>query len=308
MNSFQFLLQELVMCLEGAVHGVCYNRMLHKRNPQMPDGVLIFSGMLVYGLILVMNQMAGIRLPGILNTSIMMVLFQLLLWKCCTDRLQTRLFATVLVYVMQALVDILITSLFVLVLGHEGVNFLEDNMLGLLILAVALELILIRPLCRIWNRKKDIRQNGFAIVRTALLVVFLYLLFLCLGFLLVPTAVNLKMLATALGSLAGTGAAIVVCLLAVNKQMKQERLDVQSRRRLQKEQEALYQSLERQERKLSMIRHDHLNILAAASQLLEEQQTGPAEELLNHYLIQLESPVMPVPETEREKENRDECL
>lgn len=41
MNSFQFLLQELVMCLEGAVHGVCYNRMLHKRNPQMPDGVLI---------------------------------------------------------------------------------------------------------------------------------------------------------------------------------------------------------------------------------------------------------------------------
>lgn len=100
----------------------------------------------------------------------------------------------------------------------------------------------------------------------------------------------------------------MVCLLAVNKQMKQERLDVQSRRRLQKEQEALYQSLERQERKLSMIRHDHLNILAAASQLLEEQQTGPAEELLNHYLIQLESPVMPVPETEREKENRDECL
>lgn len=289
MSLLVFVLQQFLLSLEGVIHGFYYQKMLKLKNPDQPAWGLMLGCWISYLLVMSISWITGQRIAGYINLICIMTLFQILLKIFCTDRLQTRLFANALLYLMQALADVITTSIFLIILKMPGVNYMQDNMLLLVIVALCVEFGLDAMACRVWNQKKNVRRNGFAIVSAALVVVFFYLLFLSAGFLTAPETFSLSMLAASLISLAGTVTAVLICFFYQQKQQKNSQLEWENLHRIRQRQEDFFRELEEQERRTSFIRHDHLNILAAAGQLLCQEQSEEASQLLESYLDRLES-------------------
>lgn len=283
MSPAVFVLQQFVLSLEGVIHGFYYQKMLKLKNPDQPAWVLMLGCWISYLLVMSISWITGQRIAGYINLICIMPLFQILLKIFCTDRLQTRLFANALLYLMQALADVITTSIFLIILKKPGINYMQDNMLVLLVVGLGIEFGLDALACRMWNQKKNIRRNGFAIVSAALVVVFFYLLFLSAGFLTTPETFSLSMLAASFISLAGTATAVLVCFFYQQKQQKNSQLEWENLHRIRQRQEDFFRELEEQERKTSFVRHDHLNVLSAALQLLYQQEEDAVETLLVEY-------------------------
>lgn len=288
MTDAVLIFQQGVLSLEGLLLGIFFPRMLHLSRKNLQGwrfGLLCWC---VYVLAMLPNWIMGDRLPGILNTLSVLILFQIVLKICCSDRLQVRIFAALLLYLMQALADILISLVFVVFLQNDSVNYMQDNMAWMLCVGVILEGQLDWAACRLWRSRTQTTRKGFLVAGAGLTVLFFYLLFLAGYSLQSQAGWNRETLLVVFASLLAAGLAVLLTVYFQQKQHSRQSLEMENLERLRLEQEAHFRKLEGQEKQTSFVRHDQLNVLGAADQLLREDQPEEAENLLQSWLNRLE--------------------
>lgn len=289
MTTAQFIFQQFIMTIEGPVHGFCYNHMLTPKNPRQPGWVRGLSFWAAYTLVMSLSWITGIRISGYVNMLFAMTITQILLYFFFQEKLQTRIFAYMLLFLMQAVGDISVSFFYIIVQGHETANYMQDEMISIMITVMTICSLLECLGCWMWRKRRGIRTNGFAIAIVSLIVLFLYMVFVAVGVIVYQGSFDASFLGTAVVSVGGVGTFLLICFFYQQKQKKENEVEWENLMNLKEIQEEFFRSLEEQERKTSFIHHDHLNILGAVSQLLEEQETDEAQRVLEDYLQRLES-------------------
>lgn len=236
------------------------------------------------------------RVSSFVNLAVSSTLCQILLQIFYKEKLQTTIFAYLTLFSMQAIGDILVSFLYILVLGHASANYMQDQMISILITVMAICALLEFLACWIWRKKKGIQTKGMSVVITLMVVTFLHMIFLTAGILLFQGDYFLSFLQTSGISVGVLTVLLMVCFYFQQKQQKQNRLEWENLKRLKQSQEEFFRSLEKLEQKTSFIRHDRVNVLVAVCQLLEQSESAEAAEVLGSYLGRIEA--SPDPEEE----------
>lgn len=289
MSPILFVLQQFVMTLEGVVHGFCYSRMLTKRREQMPSWILILCVWSVYIATVSLSWFSGQRVSGYLNLLVSFSLLQIVLRVLYQENRKTRITAWMLLYMMQAVADIGVSFVWIVLMGHGTANYLEDNMILILCTVLVVGCVLELAACWMYRKHKKVRSGGFMTAAAGLMVMILYMVFLACGLFLMQGQFSQAFLTASWISIGGTALILTACFFQQEKQHRQNELEQESLTSLQDQQEQYFRGLEQEERKASFLRHDHLNVLAAVSQLLQQEQSEEAGELLDHYLNRIES-------------------
>lgn len=295
MTGFEMVLQQLILTLEGIIHGLCYNRMLKAANPDQPAWARVLCFWLVYPLILVPTWILQVRVPGYINLIAAFALCQILLYFFYQESLRTRIFAFVLLFLMQVAAELLLSGLYVVVQQHDTVNVLEVQMIPILLFAQVLDWILEYAACSAWvllRRRRNPQAINKAASLTALIVPLLCLLYLSLGTASLQGSF-IDAYLTAVGvSLVTLCAFLAYFFLFQSSWKKENQLEWENLQRIRTSQKNFFRLLEEQERKASFFRHDQLNILGSISQLLQEGQRLEAEELLAQ-VLERNAPTLP---------------
>lgn len=289
MTFLQFALQQFIITTEGIVHGLCYNQMLKVRNPSQPAWIRVLSFWIGYSMILSISWITGKRISGYINLACCMTLSLTLMYLFYDEKLKTRVFAYMFLFLLQTVADVIVSFLYIIVQRHESANYMQDEMIGIMILVMSFASLLEFFGCWLWQRKKGIRNNGFAIAVTAMVVIFLYMIFITAGVFVSQGSFDQSFLTSAFVTFGGVGVFLLICFYYQQKQQKESQVEWENLKRIQSSQEEFFRRLEEQERKTSFIRHDHLNILGAVSQLLEEGQEEEADRFLKDYIGRLEN-------------------
>lgn len=188
---------------------------------------------------------------------------------------------------MQALVDLLGSFVYIVILGNETVNHMEDVMLPVLCTAVFLSFWLEFAAALFYSRRRRKGAKGkesFAVAAAAMLVILLYVLMLAYGMYFWQGNYTSAFMTIVWVSVGGTAGILIVCLFSQKKQKKENRMEWENLIRLRQSQEDFFCRLAKLEKETSFIRHDHLNVLGTISQLLEQSQSAEAKEVLESYL------------------------
>lgn len=288
MSTETFVLQQFILTSEGIVHGLCYNQMLTAKRNAPPAWIRVLAFWGVYITEMSMSWFRGERLPSLLNLTVAFSLTQILMHLFYREKLQTRFFAYLLLYMVQGSADILVGMVYILMLGNNSANYMQDNMIPALLAVLALGSYFEWAACSLWQKKKGIRTNGFVIAGAGLLVMILYLFFIACGVLIFDVVHIPDLLIPALFSVCGIWIFMLFWALYQQKQHESRKVEWENLNRVRNTQEEYFRFLEAQERKLSFVRHDALNILGTAGQLLSESRHEDAQNLLESYLGILE--------------------
>ncbi len=289
MTPAQFIFQQFIMTLEGPVHGFCYNHMLTPRNPAQPGWVRVLAFWGIYTLVVSVNWITGVRVSGYINLLVAVTLTQTALYFFFQEKLQTRIFAFMLLFLMQAAADLCVSFFYIVVQRHASANFMEDEMISVMITVMMVGALLEGFGCWLWRKRRGIQTNGFAVALSALVVIFLYMVFITVGVIVYQGSFDPSFVGSAIVSMGSVAVFLLICFYYQQKQKKENEVEWENLMNLKKMQEEFYCSLEEQERKISFIRHDHLNVLGTVHQLLEEQETQEARMVLEDYLQRLET-------------------
>lgn len=283
MSAAQFVFQQLLLSSEGIIHALCYDRMLERKQKGQPAWLRAVSFWLLYILILSGSWLSGIRISGAVNLVFALVLTQILLQLFYQEKLQTRLFACVVLFLMQVMAEIAVSFLYTLIQGHTSVNYMEDQMIPILMVAMMLDAVFEFSASTIWRRRRGRKDDGLRISFGILGMLGIYMVFGAVGVLVFQGSFADSYLTTIGVSLITFLAFIGFFLFYQQKQYRENLLERENLQRIQNQQEAYFRKLEEQERKVSFIRHDHLNIVATALQLLHQQEEDAVETLLAEY-------------------------
>lgn len=289
MSPLQFIFQQFIMTIEGPVHGLCYNMMLTPKKARQPAWILVLSFWGIYTLAMSMSWFSGTRVSSFVNLAVSATLCQILLRIFYKEKLQTTIFAYLTLFFMQAVGDILVSSIYILVQGHTTTNYMEDEMISIMITVMTVCSLLEFLGCWLWRKKKGIRTNGLAIAATLMIVMFLHMVFLTAGVVLFQGDYFSSFVHTSTIGICVMLSLLGICFYYQHKQEKANRLEWENLKRLKQSQDEFFRSLEKLERKTSFIRHDHLNILTSVCMLLEKEDAAEARNLLDSYLKRIES-------------------
>ena len=284
MSAFEFVLQQLLLTLEGIIHGLCFNRMLRIRNNRQPAVLRVLSFWLVYVVVLSMSWITGIRIPGPVNLVFALLFCQILMHFFYEEKLSVRLGAWVVLFLMQTIAELFISFLYLVVQGHQSANSMTEQLIGILSLGMMLDGLFEWAACRIWvrvRRQKNRQAGSLAAGGLAMSMPFLCLLFLSLGIVVLQGSFISSYLITAGVSLLTFVVFLGFLFFFQRHLQKQDELEQEQLEHLRDRQALFFQQLEEQERKAFFFRHDCTNIAGAISQLLEEGRLQEAEGLLH---------------------------
>lgn len=286
------VLQQFVVTLEGVVHGFCYSRMLKPRWKNFPAWAAILVVWGVYILTLSMSWISGKRINSYVNLVVSFTLVQMVLWALYEERWKTRLWAWMLLYMMEVVADIAVSFIYVVVMKTPSVNYMEDEMLLVMCIVTLLGALLELAACSLYRKRRKLENRevgSFAIAAACLLVMLLYMLCIACGVYFGQGDYTGPFLVNAWISVGGTGLILLICWVEQKRQNRQERLEWENLQKIKNSQEAFFLGLERQERQAAFVRHDHMNILTLVSQLLQEDHEKEAEDILQDYLSRMET-------------------
>lgn len=293
MTMIQFVFQQFILTIEGPIRGFCYNLMLTPKKPQQSAWIRILPFWGVYILTTSMSWFSGVWVSSFVSLAVSSTLCQIVLQYFYKEKLQTTIFAYLTLFSMQAIADILVSSVYILAQGHITNNYMQDQMISIFITLMAVSSLLEFLASWIWRRRKGIQTRGMFVVITLMVVIFLQMIFLAAGILFFQGEYFLSFLQASSISVGVLVLQLMVCFYFQQKQQKQNRLEWENLKRLKQSQEEFFRSLEKLEQKTSFIRHDHINVLVAVCQLLEQSESAEAAEVLGSYLGRIESSVDP---------------
>lgn len=283
MSAAQFVFQQLLLSSEGIIHALCYDRMLERKRKEQPAWLRAVCFWLLYILILSVSWLSGVRISGAVNLIFALVLTQILLQLFYQEKLQTRLFACVVLFLMQVMAEIAVSFLYTLIQGHTSVNYMEDQMIPILMVAMMLDAVFEFSASTIWRKRRGRKDDGLRISFGILGMLEIYMVFGVVGVLVFQGSFADSYLTTIGVSLITFTAFLGFFLFYQQKQYRENLLERENLHRIQNRQEAFFRELEEQERKVSFIRHDHLNVVSAALQLLYQKEEEGVETLLAEY-------------------------
>lgn len=293
MSPLYFVLQEFVMTLEGVTHGFCFSLMLTPKRENCPRWLQVLLMWGVFVVVMSINWISGIRVVGYISLVFSFVLVQLMLKAVYREPLKTRIWAWMLLYMLEAVADLAVSFVYIVILGAEHVNHMQDEMIPVLCIVTLVGFVL--ELCGslIYRKRRKKGTEGYVVAASAMMVILLYVLMIACGMFFWQGNYTAPFLTCLWVSVGGTAIILMICLGTQRRQKKENRMEWENLVRLRQSQEDFFCRLEKLERETSFIRHDHVNVLGTITQLLEQSQIAEAKEILESYLDRMEDSLAP---------------
>lgn len=238
MSAAQFVFQQLLLSSEGIIHALCYDRMLERKRKEQPAWLRAVCFWLQYILILSGSWLSGVRISGAVNLVFALALTQILLQLFYQEKLQTRLFACVVLFLMQVMAEIAVSFLYTLIQGHTSVNYMEDQMIPILMVAMMLDAVFEFSASTIWRKRRGRKDDGLRISFGILGMLGIYMAFGAVGVLVFQGSFADSYLTTIGVSLITFLAFLGFFLFYQQKQYRENLLERENLQRIQNRQEA----------------------------------------------------------------------
>ncbi len=288
MSLLMTLIQQLILSSEGLVHGFCYNRMLEAKEGAPAPWIRMMGFWSVYIIEISVNWITGIRLPSFVNLSIAFGLTQVYMRLFYKDPFHVCFFAWLLLLAFQTIADLSFYAIYMLIERPATLNFMEDNMVPVLLCTLMAMFFFEWGAATLWQHRKGIRTTGFFILTAGLGGIGLYVLLLAAGVVFLDSQAVSRILLPLLYAAIGLWMALMLCALYVQKQHESRQHEWQTIQEVADRQKAWFEALEEQERRVSCIRHDQLNVLQTVQSLLEQEEQEEAGFLLESWQARLE--------------------